>query len=662
MDTEPRPRFVRPSALALAAWLAVPLVLAKAVHWGWPWEAISGWRVWVRDLLISSHGDVAFAAGFGLAAFALMRAGRRWPRLERGLGYAALLVGAVAAGWAIVSVHIFDYLRSPLTYTLLYLAGDMRSMRSSIGSFVTPLSMGTLVAVVIAYAATVMWSSRAAAVLRPRWRRWVPAFALLVAGVWAYCGAQAAAGRWSDRPDLLIARSPHWELLSSVAEELAGGATVPGLEETFPPEFLDDFRPGRARMTPVSWSPESRGRAPRRPRNLIKVVLESTGARYLSLYGSPYPTTPRLEAEARHALVYDRFYAHAGFTANALVSMSLSLYPYMTWREYTQEYPEFPGETVADVLSGRGYRTAFLSSSYLDYVCMDCFLRNRGYDEILDWKAIGTGRDITSWGGDEGVLVERTLEWIDRDRERPFYATLWTQQSHHPYEPAPDVEFRDFFAGRALPPDDYDLGRYLNTIAQTDTELGRLFAGLRARGLDRDTLVVITGDHGEGFGDPHETWGHGFRAYDEGVRVPLMLWSPALFPQGRRVDTIGGHVDINPTILDLLDVPSPASWEGRSLFSSDRVPRTYFYAANDDYLLGVREDDFKYIYNATRGREELFDLALDPEERHNVAAQHVEKCRVLRQRLAAWKHHAAARLAEAQRQMKPAVPQQAQLQ
>jgi arylsulfatase A-like enzyme len=100
-------------------------------------------------------------------------------------------------------------------------------------------------------------------------------------------------------------------------------------------------------------------------------------------------------------------------------------------------------------------------------------------------------------------------------------------------------------------------------------------------------------------------------------------------------------------VLDLLGVTAPAEWEGRSLFAPGRPPRVYFYAANDHYLLGVRENDLKYVYDATRGRDELYDLAVDPDEQRNLAAGHPDVCRRLRQRLAAWKQHAAGRLAEA---------------
>jgi arylsulfatase A-like enzyme len=275
------------------------------------------------------------------------------------------------------------------------------------------------------------------------------------------------------------------------------------------------------------------------------------------------------------------------------------------------------------------------------------FLQNRGFDEIIDLPELPPGLAVSSWGGEDRVLVDGVLNWIDRERGTPFYAVAWTTQSHHPYEPVPGQPLLDFFEGGELPPDDYDLGRYLNTITEVDRQLGRLFAGLRERGLADETLVVITGDHGEAFGHPHPTWGHGFRVYDENVRIPMMVWNPRLFAGGRRSATVGGHVDVNPTVADLLGIEAPASWEGRSLFAPKRPPRVYFYAANDDYLMGVRESGFKYIYNVSRGREEMFDLVRDPDEQKNVATEHPDRCRALRRRLAAWKDHVGRHLARA---------------
>ncbi len=626
-----------PSPLALAFWLAVVLVAAKAVHWGIPDGTWIGVRDYAVDLPVSVHADLLFAALFGLVARLALGAARPWPRAHRATGQALLLLGAFGCLYAVASIQIFDFLRSPLTYPLLYLAGGMSDMRSSIGSFLTPGIAAALVLAPLAYAASVRATSAWFQGLRPRLAREVVAGMALVAVVlWARA---AVDGPWGGRADHLIARNPHWEFLSSVALDRFG-TPGPKLEENFPVAYLTDFRPQGAGPAPLDPA--------RRPRNVLLVVLESTGARYLSLFGGRYPTTPNLEREAAHARVFDRFYAHVGLTANSLAAMSLSVYPYMTWREYTVEYPQFPGETLAGLLQPRGYRTAFLHSGHLEYVGQDRFLKDRGFDELLDWNDLGEGPGHFSWGGSDRVLMDRTLDWIDRDRSRPFYAVVWTQQSHHPYEPVPGQELLDFFKGGDLPPDDWDLGRYLNTVHDADLQLGRLFAGLRERGLAEDTLVVVTGDHGETFGDPHPTWGHGFRVYDESVRVPMIVWNPRLFPQGARSDVVGGHVDINPTVAHLLGLPPSPTWQGRSLFDPDRPPRAYFYAANDDYLLGVREGDWKYVLNATRGRDELYHMPSDPDERNNVAADHPEACRELRSRVAAWRHHAAEHLAWAQ--------------
>ncbi len=100
---------------------------------------------------------------------------------------------------------------------------------------------------------------------------------------------------------------------------------------------------------------------------------------------------------------------------------------------------------------------------------------------------------------------------------------------------------------------------------------------------------------------------------------------------------IGSHTDLAPTVLDVLGLPPPKEWDGRSLFAAERPPRTYLFAAAwGQYLLGVREEDWKYIYDARGGREELYDLSTDRDEQKNLAASQTERACRLRQRLAAW--------------------------
>ena len=213
----------------------------------------------------------------------------------------------------------------------------------------------------------------------------------------------------------------------------------------------------------------------------------------------------------------------------------------------------------------------------------------------------------------------------------------WTDQTHDPYRIAPDQSLTRF-----LPPNEDgsegELGRYLSLLHEADTQVGRLLDGIRERGLADDTLVAITGDHGEAFGEPHGGGGHGFTVYDEETRVPLMLWNPRLF-NGSRSETVGSHVDLAPTLLDVIGMPPPRGWDGRSFFDASRPSRAYMFAvAFGQYLLGVRDGDWKYIYDARRGREELYDLSVDPDEQKNVAPAYPDRALRQRQRLAAWLH------------------------
>src|SRR5205823_290281 len=126
------------------------------------------------------------------------------------------------------------------------------------------------------------------------------------------------------------------------------------------------------------------------------------------------------------------------------------------------------------------------------------------------------------------------------------------------------------------------------------------------------------------------------------------LWNPKMFPHGGgRSSTIGGLIDLSATVLDVLGIAKPPQWQGRSLLQPPAEGRrAYFYAANDGYQLAVRERNWKYIIDATRGREELYDLATDPREQHNVAREHRTECAQWRNRLAAWADSTSRRSAQ----------------
>src|SRR5262249_7980559 len=157
-----------------------------------------------------------------------------------------------------------------------------------------------------------------------------------------------------------------------------------------------------------------------------------------------------------------------GRSSNSLVAMLLSQQPKLSFRDMTEERPRMPGTAISQLFRDRGYRTGFVTSSDLTWADWHDFLDGRGFSDVRDVQDLDCTEPLSSWGVEDRCMFEAMSEWIDDDKTRPFFLMGWTQQTHHPYEPTPNVPFIDFFQGKKLPGDDYDLGRYLNVLRETD--------------------------------------------------------------------------------------------------------------------------------------------------------------------------------------------------
>ena len=145
---------------------------------------------------------------------------------------------------------------------------------------------------------------------------------------------------------------------------------------------------------------------------------------------------------------------------------------------------------------------------------------------------------------------------------------------------------------------------------------------MRDRGLDGNTLWIILGDHGEAFGQHAGNYGHTFFLYDENVRVPFVIAAPGVTEGHTRVGRVVSLVDTAPTILDLLGLPVPGGYQGRSMLES--VPgMALFFTDYSRPLLGLRDGRWKFVYELDTARGRLFDMERDPAETTDVSA-HVE--------------------------------------
>jgi phosphoglycerol transferase MdoB-like AlkP superfamily enzyme len=623
-----------------AVWLAVVLVAVKAYYLATRTDpALVDLGLDLSSLTAISYRDVAFAfVAWAIARAAMLlavrRAGAEWT-----IVVLFMIGAALSCLYAIASVVAFGILGGFLTWALLQLVGNLRMLSSSVSAYLTRGVAAGLIGVPLAYGGLV-WATTRIPVLSRLPRPYRAAAALMLVVFWAALGHWIYVTQWATHYDWRIADNAPWVLASSWWRAVRGEQTV-RISDQFPAADLADFEPAGQRQVAPPIVPPRRRRStparlvrPGRPPNVILVILESVGLRWTS-FGGRYDTTPTLKSESSRAVVFDNAYAHVGRSSNSLASILLSVYPKLNFRDFTQEYPLVQRTSLAALFRDRGYRTAFMTSSDLSWAGWDVFLPSRGFIDVRDDHALACSAEVSSWGVEDRCLVDGLIDYMSRDPTRPFFAMGWTQQTHHPYEPSPGVPLLDLLQSREPVPDDYDLQRYLNVLHETDRQLARLFDAVRRAGLADDTIIAVLGDHGQAFGYPHDSYLQGRTAYEEDVHVPMMIWWPRRYQSETHVPTVGGHVDVALTIAELAGVPPAPDWQGRSLLDPTHPPRAYFYVAQDEFKLGVRENEWKYIYDLRTGTDELYDVVVDPDERQRVRTESARAAR-LRQRLAAW--------------------------
>lgn len=317
--------------------------------------------------------------------------------------------------------------------------------------------------------------------------------------------------------------------------------------------------------------------------------------------------------------------------------------------------------TLAELLAGHGYRTGGIYSwfsldgplSGLDQGFQTYRNVNvrAGTREVLPpgtaaaaWER---GEDVEVFvDGRADVTTDAALAWLDetvKDRSRPFFLWVHYMDPHHPYEPPPPYD--ELYAprcdgcvdgslatlrrlGQGWQPSTEELERiraaYDGEITFTDHEIGRLLSRLDTLGLAGRTLVVLTADHGEAFGD-HDEWFHGLKLYQPTIHIPLLMRLPGVLPAGATVDTAAQTIDIMPTILDLVGLPIPASVEGRSLrpLLHGQAPagRVAISEVASGRYLAVTDGEWKLIRDTETGRRLLYHIRQDPAEQHDCLVE-----------------------------------------
>ncbi len=361
------------------------------------------------------------------------------------------------------------------------------------------------------------------------------------------------------------------------------------------------------------------------PRNVLLVVLESTRFDATDPYVPGLDTTPHLDKLAKRGVRVDRVYVDMPHTSKALVSILCGYSPRISIEINEAEVGGLPSPCLAHVLGHVGYRSAFFQAATGAYENRHQLGRNAGYDDIFTRESFDeTGFEETNYLAVEDKIVrEPILRWVDAHRDKPFFVTLLTAISHHSYGlpstfPARNYPRRPSRMGARMPRPWADYNRYLNTIRYTDELLGQLIDGLQRRKLLDDTLVVVVGDHGQGFLE-HGQKAHNNVIWEEGLRVPLVFHHRKSFPEARVIPGLRRQVDIAPSVLVALGVTHPETlFEGRDIMTAPEHTHAYSSCWYDRRCVAETSGTTRVIDHFDNQPMEVFDLVADPFERQNL--------------------------------------------
>jgi len=416
-------------------------------------------------------------------------------------------------------------------------------------------------------------------------------------------------------------------------------------------------------------APTAAPAAPRRPPNVVVVVIDTLRRDHLGCYGGTAGLSPRLDALAAESALFERCLAPSSWTEPSTASLLTGLYP---TRHGCHEYAVLPQELelLSERFRAAGYRTIGVSGNPN---ASPQFAFDQGFDAFW-FDASDHARDYP----DVSELVEHAETLLAEDDGRPTFLYLHVMNVHGPYvSPEP---WRDRFRRKGAvdfpfqnevwkavmregalarrkevtPERMADLGsRYAAAIAWTDEVVGRFLERRRATVAGSDEIVLVTADHGEELFD-HGGFGHGFTLHREVLDVPLLLRLPAgSAPSRRRIDVPVSLVDVPATLLDLAGLlPADAAGgvgDGRSLrpllegreFERDAplIAQLERGKQGSAFLLqsgSLRLIETRFDYAGRHDVAELFDLVADPRAQHDLLAADPERAARLRS-LLAWR-------------------------
>jgi arylsulfatase A-like enzyme/Flp pilus assembly protein TadD len=370
--------------------------------------------------------------------------------------------------------------------------------------------------------------------------------------------------------------------------------------------------------------PAAASAAPRTPRDIVLITIDTLRYDAVGFDGNSRGTTPNLDRLAGEGRVFTAAHSHNVITLPSHTNILTGMLPYQHGVRENAGFrlsPKVP--TVATRLKAKGYVTgAFVGAYVLDsrYGLAHDF---DVYTEL--YRHLDEQLEFNIQQAKAEDVVKAALVWFQSQKAtgKPRFLWVHVYDPHAPYDPP--QAYKDRF------PDDF----YLGEVAYTDASLAPLLEAVKS--VQPAPLLIVTADHGEARGD-HGELTHGLFCYEATLHIPMLAWCPDLIPPGRNA-VPARHIDILPTMLDAIGEVPAKDLSGQSLLPTGRVEApegSYFEALSAAFnrgwapLRGLAARGDKYIDLPI---QELYELPTDPAEEKNLASATPDSLRRLRKRL-----------------------------
>lgn len=395
------------------------------------------------------------------------------------------------------------------------------------------------------------------------------------------------------------------------------------------------------------------------PPNILVIVVDDLRGDALGATGHVFSQTPNLDRLAQEGVLFENSFVVHSLCSPSRATLLTGLYSHQ--HRVLDNDTALPSRftTVAQLLAAAGYETAFIGKWHMGFLNaapkpgFDRWVSFIGQGKYLDPFINVDGERMQVKGHMTEILTRYTLEFLNRDRQNPFFLILSHKAVHEPftvqapfyrlYENANIVlpaTYGEDLSGKPLFLQKYSqffrqdlklrIRQYYECLAGVDESAGKIFAALAQKNMLDNTLIIFTSDNGFILGE-HNV-GDKRLAYEESIRVPLLARYPKWFAAATKTETFALNIDLVPTFLEAANVTTAPALPGyslRKLAQGEAQRESFLYQYNADTAVAaipairaIRTYDFKYIrYFDSTATEELYDMRNDPVEAKNLSGK-----------------------------------------